>query len=225
MRTKQYQSTKEIIPSETISASQAVTLLQKNVSHKFDQTIEIHIRLGVNASKSDQMVRGIAHLPSGSVKNQRLAVFTEDAKLKKAAQAAGAVAVGGEDLIKTIIAAGSLDADLAIATPDMMPKVAKAARVLGPKGLMPNPKTGTVTADPIKAINDLNSGQVSFKMDQLGNIHQSVGKISWDESTTTANITAFLSAVKSARPSSAKGELIKKVIIKTTMSPAIRITA
>lgn len=220
---KLYQKTKAAAPKAAVDVSAAVTFLKDHARKTFDETIELHVHLGIDVSKSEQMVRGQVVLPSGSAKSKRIAVFVADSALKKAAEAAGATLVGGEELIAAIAEKGSLDADVAVATPDMMIKIAKVARILGPEGLMPNPKTGTVTPDPATAVQELMGGKVSFKMDQLGNIHEPVGKASWEAEKIVANITALIEAVKQARPAGIKGQLIKTVTVASTMSPGVRI--
>jgi len=223
MAGKKYRESKKNIPNEAQQLAAAVEIVKKNAGAKFDETVEVHIRLGVDPSKSDQLVRSSVTLPAGSPKQKKVVVFTENAAVQKAAEEAGATKVGGVELINEIAANGSLDADLTIATPDMMPKVAKVAKVLGPKGLMPNPKTGTVTPDPAAVVKDMLSGKVFFKMDQLGNIHEAVGKASWDAAKLTANAKALLDAVQAARPGAMKGQLIKSVTLKSTMSPGVRV--
>lgn len=210
MRGKAYKATKEKAPTGAVDIKSAVAFLKDNAGKKFDQTVEVHIHLGVDPEKSDQMVRGSVSLPAGAPKQKKVVIIKNDK--------------ASEELIAQIEKTGSLDADIVIATPDMMPKIAKVARILGPKGLMPNPKTGTVTPTPDKVISELAGGKVSFKMDQLGNIHESVGKLSWDAEKIVTNIEALIAAVKAARPATAKGQLLQKVVVKSTMSPSIRVT-
>lgn len=221
---KIYQKIKEQAPTNAVDPSTAVAFLKKHARQSFDETVELHIRLGVNPKKSDQIVRGSVVLPSGAPKSKRIAVFTNDAKLQAAAQEAGASVVGGDDLIKQIQESGNLAADVAVATPDMMPKIARIARVLGPQGLMPNPKTGTVSPNPAGIVKELVGGRLSFKMDQLGNIHEAVGKLSWAEDKIIANVEAIIDAVRHARPTAMKGQLLKSVTLASTMSPGIRIS-
>lgn len=225
MRTKRYKTIKEKSPTEAVPTSEAVDFIKQNTRSKFDETIELHIGLGINPAKSDQMVRGSVTLPAGSVKKQRIIVFTNDSAVSRAALDAGAERAGGDDLLKEIKDTGSLDADITIATPDMMPKIAGVARILGPKGLMPNPKIGTVTPDPAKAVKDLQSGKTSFKMDQLGNIHLAVGKVSWEAEKIIANINAVMDVMRHSRPASAKGEFIQSLTISSTMGPGISINS
>lgn len=223
MAGKKYRALQEKLPLGPVDVKTAVTWLKDNVKGKNDPTVEIHIRLGVDHEKSDQMVRGEVTLPGGSPKQKRIVVFTADKTLQAKATEAGAAAVGGKELVDEIVKNGSLDADTTIATPDMMPVIAKIARVLGPKGLMPNPKTGTVTPDPVKAMKELSGGKVFFKMDTLGNLHEAVAKLSWDAEKITKNIEAFFAAVSVLRPATMKGQLVKGAVVKTTMSPAVKI--
>lgn len=224
MRGKTYRAVKEKAPVEVVDLSTGVTFVKENARAKFDETIELHIRLGVDASKSDQMVRGSVTLPNGAAKQIKIAVITDDTAKQKEAKEAGATIVGGEDLIADITAKGDLDADVTIASPNMMPKIARVAKVLGPKGLMPNPKTGTVTPDVVSAVKELSAGKISFKMDSLGNIHESVGKVSWDIEKIVDNIEAVLDAVKAAKPSAQKGEFLKSIVVSSTMGPGIRVS-
>ena len=212
---------KKAIPSQPLTIDEAVAWLKANVKTKFDSTVEVHIRLGVDAQKSEQMVRGQVVLPAGAVTKPAIVVFTDSAAAQKEAMAGGAEAAGGVELIEQIKKDGSLRADITIATPSMMPKVAQIAKILGPQGLMPNPKTGTVTDQPAAVISELLAGKISFKMDQLGNLHQAVGKISWDEEKITLNTKTFLDAVKAAKPSASRGEFLKSVFLKSTMSPSL----
>lgn len=193
---------------QTIEA--AVKTLKEQAKRKFDETVEVHIRLGIDPQKGEQMVRGSVILPSGAAKQKKVVIIKNDA--------------ASEKLIADIEKNGSLDADVVIATPDMMPKIAKVARILGPKGLMPNPKTGTISPKPEEAAAELAGGKLSFKMDQLGNMHEAVGKLSWEAEKIAANVQALIEAVRAARPANAKGEFLKKIVIKSTMSPAIRVT-
>lgn len=210
MRGKNYNSVKEKVPQDAVDIQTAVKFLQDNAGKKFDATVEVHIHLGIDPEKSEQMVRGSVTLPAGAPKQKKVVIIKNDD--------------ASEKIIAEIEKTGSLDADVVIATPDMMPKIAKVARILGPKGLMPNPKTGTVTANPDEVVKELAGGKVSFKMDQLGNIHESVGKVSWDTEKIVANVQALIEAVKAVRPAGTKGNLLQKVVVKSTMSPAIRIS-
>lgn len=211
MRSKHYQSIKTKAPQEVVGIEDALKWLKENSRKKFDETIEIHIHLNIEPGQSNQVVRGNVTLPSGTPKQKNVVVIKNDAASLK--------------LLKQIEEDGSLDADVVVATPDMMSKIAKVAKILGPRGLMPNPKTGTVTPEPEKVVAELSAGKISFKMDELGNLHEAVGKQSWEIEKTAANVAAFLEAVKAARPEGAKGKLIKTVSLKSTMSPSIRITA
>lgn len=215
---------KEKAPQDAVSLGEAIEFIKANPTAKFDETVELHVRLGVDASKSDQMVRGSVVLPHGTPKKKKVVVFTEDSAKQKAAKEAGAHEVGGQELIDRIAADGGIDADVTIASPDMMPKVAKVAKILGPKGLMPNPKTGTVTPDVESAVKDLAAGKVSFKMDQLGNIHEGIAKLSWETEKVTENIEALLEAVRSVRPATQKGEYLAQVFVASTMGPSVRIS-
>lgn len=223
MNGKKYNGIKAKVPPQAIGVAEAITFLKDNAVRNFDEAVELHMRLGVDTSKSDQIVRGNLQLPSGAPSTKKIAVFTSDKVKQKEAKEAGAHIVGGEELVDTVAADGAIDAEAAIATPEMMPKLAKVARILGPKGLMPNPKIGTVTPDVTQAIKDLSGGKISFKADQLGNIHEAVGRISWDAEKTIANIEAMVEAVRAARPASAKGVFIKSITVCSTMSPGIHI--
>lgn len=221
MAGKKYNELKAKLPQTAVAVSEAVGALKINITGKFDQTVELHINLGVDPKKSDQMVRGSVTLPAGSPSKKHIVVLTEDASLQKAAKEAGAAQAGGIALIEQIAKDGALEADLVVATPDMMPKIAKVARILGPKGLMPNPKTGTVNPNPVIAVQELMSGKTMFKMDQLGNVHEAVGKVSWEADKITANVDALLEALRTLRPSSSKGQFIRRAYLKTTHSPAV----
>ncbi len=224
MRSKAYKAVKEKTSETAIDIASAVAFLKEHTRKSFDETIEIHMALGVDASKQEQAVRGSVVLPSGTPKQKRVMVVSADAKKQEDAKKAGASVVGGEELIANIEKNGIADIDVVIATPDMMVKLAKVARVLGPKGLMPNPKTGTVTPDVATAVAELAAGKVAFKMDQQGNMHGAIGKASWDADKTTANVIAFVDAVKAMRPATQRGEFFRKIVLKTSMSPAVRVS-
>lgn len=221
MAGKKYKDLQAKLPQTAVAVSEAIDALKTHVVSRFDPTIELHVHLGVDPQKSDQMVRGQVTLPSGSPAKKRIVVITEDINLQQSAKESGAVQVGGLDLIEQIAQAGTLDADLVVATPNIMPKIAKVARILGPKGLMPNPKTGTVNPEPSVVVREMMSGKTMFKMDQLGNLHEAIGKLSWEADKISANVTALLAALRSARPTASKGQFIRSAYLKTTHSPAV----
>ena len=203
------------------SVADAVKIVKDNAKVKFDETVELAINLGVDPRHADQMVRGVCNLPNGTGRSVRVAVFAKDAKADEA-KAAGADIVGAEDLVKSV-QDGNLDFDRVIATPDMMPLVGRVARVLGPKGLMPNPKVGTVTADIAKAVKDAKGGAVEFRAEKTGIVHAGVGKASFDQDKLAENVQTFISAIQKARPSGAKGVFIKKITLTSTMGPGVKI--
>lgn len=224
MRSKSYKQVKEKIGEDAMQLPAGIQFLKDNARAKFDETVELHIVLGVDASKSEQSVRGSVVLPAGTPKQKRVAVLTSDVDKQAEAKKAGASLVGGEEMIANIEKNGISDIDIVIATPEMMAKIAKVAKVLGPKGLMPNPKTGTVTPDVAKAVAELAAGKVSFKMDNQGNMHAAIAKVSWDAAKTEENARAFVEAVRAMRPATQRGEFIRKIVLKTSMSPAVRVT-
>lgn len=199
----------------------AVSLVKKNATAKFDETIEISMNLGVDPRHSDQMVRGVIQLPNGTGKTVRVAVFARDDKADEA-KAAGADIVGAEDLAETI-QKGELNFERVIATPDLMPLVGRLGKVLGPRGMMPNPKLGTVTADVGAAVKAAKGGQVEFRAEKAGIIHAGVGKASFSEQALNENIRALTDAVVKAKPSGVKGTFVKKVAISSTMGPGVKI--
>ncbi|MET4049675.1 50S ribosomal protein L1 [Rhodococcus sp. 1163] len=203
------------------SPLEAAQLAKDTASTKFDPTVEVAVRLGVDPRKADQMVRGTVNLPHGTGKTARVIVFAAGEKAIEA-QAAGADVVGAEDLIERI-QGGFLDFDAAIATPDQMAKVGRIARVLGPRGLMPNPKTGTVTNDVTKAVNDIKGGKINFRVDKQANLHFVIGKASFDQTKLVENYGAALDEILRAKPSSAKGRYIKKITVSTTTGPGIQV--
>ncbi|KKW17585.1 MAG: 50S ribosomal protein L1 [Candidatus Magasanikbacteria bacterium GW2011_GWA2_50_22] len=202
---------------------EAVKLLKETSGVKFDASVEIHANLGIDPKKGEQQIRATATLPHGTGKNKKLAAFVAPEK-EKEAKDAGADVVYGEEDIKKIKDTGKIDFEIAVTTPDMMPKLAAIAKVLGPKGLMPNPKTETVSPNLKKMIEELKKGKITFKNDDTSNIHQIVGKASFSEAQLKENITAFLEALKKAKPSTAKGTYIKSLSVCTTMGPAIRLS-
>ena len=220
-RSKAYNAAAELIDrSKLYSPLEAVELAQKtSVSTKVDGTVEVAMVLGVDPRKADQMVRGTVNLPHGTGKTARVIVFAVGDKAAEA-EAAGADEVGSDDLIAKI-QGGWLDFDAAIATPDQMAKVGRIARVLGPRGLMPNPKTGTVTADVTKAVADIKGGKINFRVDKAANLHLVIGKASFPVEKLVENYTAALDEVLRAKPSAAKGRYLKKVVFTTTMGPGI----
>jgi large subunit ribosomal protein L1 len=219
-RSKAYRQVAELIDPEKIySPLEAVKIAKQASPTKFDATVEAAMRLGVDPRKADQMVRGTVSLPHGTGKTVRVIVFATGDKAEEA-RAAGADKVGSDDLIAEITE-GFLDFDAAIATPDQMAKVGRIARVLGPRGLMPNPKTGTVTPDVAKAVSDIKGGKISFRVDKQSNLHLIIGKASFTAEQLVENYAAALDEVLRAKPSSAKGRYQKKVTFATTMGPGI----
>ncbi len=199
----------------------AVRIVKANAQAKFDETVEIAMTLGVDPRHADQIVRGMVSLPSGTGKAVRVAVFAKGDRAQQA-QAAGADLVGAEDLAEKVMA-GQIDFDRVIASPDMMAVVGKLGKVLGPRGLMPNPKLGTVTPNVAQAVKDAKGGQVQFRADKTGNVNAGVGKASFTEDALLANVTAFVDAINKARPSGVKGTYIKKATLSSTMGPGVRL--
>ena len=203
------------------AVDEAIALVKQNATAKFDETVELALNLGVDPRHADQMVRGVVSLPKGTGKDVRVAVFAKGDKAEEA-KAAGADVVGAEDLMQEITD-GRSDFDRVIATPDMMGIVGRLGKVLGPKGLMPNPKLGTVTMDVTKAVTDAKSGQVEFRVEKAGIIHAGIGKASFSEGDLKENFAAFMDAIIKAKPSGAKGKYVKKIAISSTMGPGVKI--
>lgn len=212
---------KKIDIEKAYGVDEGMTLLKTLKSAKFDETVEVALNLNVDPRHADQMVRGSVVLPNGTGKTVRVAVFAKDAKADEA-KAAGADLVGAADLIEDI-KAGKIDFDIVISTPDMMGVLGKVARILGPKGLMPNPKTGTVTMDVTKAVENAKGGQVNFRVDKKGNIHAGIGKVSFSEEAIKENFVTLLEKINKAKPASAKGRFITNAAISLTMSPSIKL--
>ncbi|MQS75748.1 50S ribosomal protein L1 [Companilactobacillus halodurans] len=220
---KYTEALKQVDKNKRYTAEEAVELLKKVDYAKFDATVEVAVNLDVDPKQADQQIRGAIVLPNGTGKTQKVIVFAEGQQAKDA-EAAGADVVGSDDLVDKI-QDGWLDFDVAVATPPMMAKVGRLGRILGPKGLMPNPKTGTVTMDVTKAVNDIKAGQVTYRVDSNGLIHAPIGKISFDTKKITENFDAFYGAIVKARPASLKGNYVTSVNMTSTFGPGLKINA
>ncbi len=218
-RGKKYQAAREAVPVRPHSVEEAVPLIQKVKYTKFDETVELSIRLGVDPKHADQMVRGTVVLPHGLGKSKSVLVIANADKQREAREA-GADEVGGEELVDKILG-GWTAFDAVVATPDMMRAVGKLGKVLGPRGLMPNPKTGTVTLDVAKAVNEIKAGKVEFRVDKAGVVHAPIGRISFASDNLVANAHALLGSIIKAKPSAAKGRYVKSVTMSSTMGPGV----
>ena len=214
--------TKLVDRTNNYDPQEAVALVKKLANAKFDETIEAHIRLGVDGRQADQQIRGAVVLPHGTGKKVRILVFAKDAKAEEA-KAAGADYVGAEDLIPKIQNEGWFEFDVVVATPDMMGVVGRLGRVLGPKGLMPNPKAGTVTMDVTKAINDIKAGKIEYRLDKTNIIHVPVGKASFTEEQLADNFQTLIDAINKVRPAAVKGQYLKSVTLTSTMGPGVKV--
>lgn len=203
--------------------AEAIALVKKTATAKFDETIEVHIKTGCDGRHAEQQVRGAVVLPNGTGKTVRVLVFAKGDKVAEA-EAAGADHVGGEELIPRIQNDGWLDFDVVVATPDMMGVVGRLGKVLGPKGLMPNPKAGTVTMDVTKAVNDIKAGKIEYRLDKANIIHVPVGKASFDEAKLQENFDALMEAVVKAKPSALKGQYLRSITLATTMGPGVKVS-
>ena len=222
-RGKKYVEAAKNIDRQTLyEAADAISLVKKNATAKFDETIEAHIRTGCDGRHAEQQIRGAVVLPHGTGKTVRVLVFAKGAKADEAL-AAGADFVGGEELIPKIQNDNWLDFDVVVATPDMMGVVGRLGKVLGPKGLMPNPKAGTVTMDVTKAIEDIKAGKIEYRLDKSNIVHVPIGKASFDEEKIVENFDALMSAIVKARPSALKGKYLKSVTIASTMGPGVKV--
>ena len=220
---KKYQAAASKIEKRQYELVEAINVVKDSSFAKFDETVEVHMRLGVDPRHADQMVRGTIVLPHGTGKTMRVAVIAAGEKIKEA-EAAGADIVGGDDLVERI-SSGFLDFDALVATPDMMKGVGRLGKVLGPRGLMPNPKTGTVTFDITKAIREIKAGKVEYRVDKTGIIHAGVGKISFGVEKLTENAKALIDAVQKAKPSAAKGRYVKAIHLASTMGPSVAVSS
>lgn len=209
-------------PKKVCTVDEALALVKETSGVKFDAAVEVHARLGIDISKSDQLIRATVALPHGTGKSKTVAAFV-GANDEKAAKEAGADFVCGEEDIKKIKDTGKIAFDIAIATPEMMPKLAAVAKILGPKGLMPNPKTDTVGADVKKMVTELKKGKVAFKNDDTGNVHASIGRVSFDAQKLKENFTAFMDVLKKAKPASSKGTYIKALYLTSSMGPSVKV--
>lgn len=218
---KKYRAASAKIEDRSYELKDALAVIKDTAFAKFDETVEVHMKLGVDPRHADQMVRGTIVLPHGTGKTMRVAVIAQGEKIKDA-EAAGAEIVGGDDLVEKI-AGGFLDFDALVATPDMMKGVGRLGKVLGPRGLMPNPKTGTVTFEVAKAIKEIKAGKVEYRVDKTGIIHAPVGKISFGVEKLFDNAKALMEAVQKAKPSAAKGKYIKSIFMASTMGPSISV--
>ncbi|SCY36919.1 MULTISPECIES: 50S ribosomal protein L1 [unclassified Butyrivibrio] len=221
---KYVEAAKLIDKTQQYEAAEAIALVKKSATAKFDETVELHIRTGCDSRHADQQIRGAVVLPNGTGKTVKVLVFAKGTKLDEA-QAAGADYVGGEELIPKIQNDGWLDFDVVVATPDMMGVVGRLGKVLGPKGLMPNPKAGTVTMDVTKAIADIKAGKIEYRLDKANIIHVPVGKASFSEEQLEQNFNALMDAITKARPASVKGQYLKSITLATTMGPGVKVVS
>ncbi len=221
---KKYNESAKLIDRATFyEIEDAVALTKKAAAAKFDETVEVHIRTGCDGRHADQQIRGAVVLPNGTGKTVKVLVFAKGDKVAEA-EAAGADYVGGDELIPKIQNDGWLDFDVVVATPDMMGVVGRLGKVLGPKGLMPNPKAGTVTMDVTKAINDIKAGKIEYRLDKTNIIHCPIGKVSFSEEQLTQNLNSLLDAIVKAKPSTLKGQYLKSITLTSTMGPGVKVS-
>ena len=221
---KYLEAAKKIDRTQTYEPAEAIKLVKQSATAKFDETVEVHIRTGCDGRHADQQIRGAVVLPNGTGKTVRVLVFAKGTKLDEA-QAAGADHVGGEELIPKIQNEGWLDFDVVVATPDMMGVVGRLGKVLGPKGLMPNPKAGTVTMDVAKAIADIKAGKIEYRLDKANIVHVPMGKASFTEEQLEQNFNALLEAITKAKPAAVKGQYLRSITLATTMGPGVKVIA
>ncbi len=211
--------------TKTYSIEEAVEIIKKTATTKFDSSVEVHVRLGIDPRKSEQQVRGTVALPHGIGKTKKVAVFCLTPEAEADAKAAGADIIAGEEYLGEMVKSGKIDFDIAVATPDMMPKMAKAARLLGPRGLMPSPKNETVSNNIKKTVDELKKGRIAFKNDTTSNVHQIIGKASFDAEKLRENYTTFMDALRRGKPSSSKGIYLANITLTTTMGPGVKVAA
>ena len=223
MSKRYIESAKLVDKTKAYDATEAMKLVVDTAKAKFDESIELHVRLGVDGRNADQQVRGVVVLPEGTGKNVKVLVIAKGDKADEA-KAAGADIVGDDDIVKKIMTENWLDFDVCITTPDMMGTIGRCARILGPKGLMPNPKSGTVTTDVTKAIKDVKAGKVEYRLDKNNNIHVIIGKASFGAERLETNLRAVMGAIIKAKPSSAKGTYLKSVYVASTMGPSVKLS-
>ncbi len=223
MEGKRYKQSKSQIENRLYDVEEGFALLESLPKAKFDETVELHVRLGVDGRNADQQVRGVVVLPNGTGKKVKVLVIAKGDKAKEAEEA-GADVVGAEEIVQKIQTENWLDFDVCITTPDMMGVVGRIARILGPKGLMPNPKSGTVTMDVKKAITDVKAGKVEYRLDKGNNVHVVIGKVSFGKDKLVENYNTLMSALIKAKPASAKGQYIRNVVVATTMGAGIKLT-
>ena len=220
---KKYQEAAKLVDRAVMyDAAEAISLVKKTATAKFDETVEVHIRTGCDGRHAEQQIRGAVVLPNGTGKTVRVLVFAKGDKVNEA-EAAGADHVGGDELIPRIQNEGWLDFDVVVATPDMMGVVGRLGKVLGPKGLMPNPKAGTVTMDVAKAISDIKAGKIEYRLDKANIIHVPVGKTSFEEEKLQENFNALMDAIVKAKPSALKGQYLRSITLATTMGPGVKV--
>lgn len=223
-RGKKYQdAVKSFDKANQYDVAEAISLVKKNATAKFDETIELHIRTGCDGRHAEQQIRGAVVLPNGTGKTVKVLVFAKGDKINEA-EAAGADYVGGEELIPKIQNEGWLDFDVVVATPDMMGVVGRLGKVLGPKGLMPNPKAGTVTMDVTKAVNDIKAGKIEYRLDKTNIVHVPVGKASFTEEALQENFNALMDAIVKAKPSALKGQYLRSITLTSTMGPGVKVS-
>ncbi len=220
---KKYVEAAKLVDRATLyDPADAIALVKKTATAKFDETVEVHIKTGCDGRHAEQQVRGAVVLPNGTGKTVKVLVFAKGDKIAEA-EAAGADYVGGDELIPKIQNDGWLDFDVVVATPDMMGVVGRLGKILGPKGLMPNPKAGTVTMDVTKAVNDIKAGKIEYRLDKSNIIHVPVGKVSFDEAKLQENMDALMEAIVKARPSALKGQYLRSITLATTMGPGVKV--
>ena len=222
MSKRYIESAKLVDKSKAYDATEAMKLVVDTAKAKFDESIELHVRLGVDGRNADQQVRGVVVLPEGTGRSVRVLVIAKGDKAEEA-KAAGADVVGDDDIVKKIMTENWLDFDVCITTPDMMGTIGRCARILGPKGLMPNPKSGTVTTDVAKAIKDVKAGKVEYRLDKNNNVHVIIGKASFGAERLATNFNAVMSAIVKAKPAAAKGTYLKSIYLASTMGPSVKV--